>query len=646
MSQPVLQARGETIAADLLPDGVIRITQPGRDLRWETWPVAIQEDNEVDVGHVWLRTTRSLCEQYPGRFSARARVAVPDAGGLARVTLYGRQGRTVGEFTVELRLHRDPAGEAIDLSVSDLDASLPSLSYPPGFRHVDELLLPMGVGKRVRAPGGSDRKLYSFWSHLNLRMWGAFRLLPGSEEVAPGLLVEFARGHADAMLLVTQTYAAPMWLKSLGRWAEGTEPRRTVRFRLTGGGVVGLARTYRRALDERMPPVTLTQKLDRFPHLLSLLRGRHVSFMLGHTVRRDRQLDVLREPHGREGLQVALRYADVRRVLGELHEARLTHALAMIRGWIRGGYDESHPDIWPPDPAFGSVEELQELCEGRHMPPGVTVALHDNYQDIYLQSPSFPGGIVRNRAGQAMPGGYWAGGQAYILRARAGLAYLERNWQSIRTLGVRAMFPDTVSAAQLYESYEPDALQTRTDDEAAKLEQLRFLTERGVLTGSEESAEFVLPEVAWLENRHRRVPGESVPLWPLVTHDLVANGRYGNAYYAPSPRPPCTTGESGSAPPWAVELLWGYFVLMSLGTWGDNPDAIVRAYRDTRHVDQHFARVATLPMTDYRRLTPDGQVEQTVFGDQIAVTVNFGPEPFHSAAEGVSLPAGGYRIVG
>ncbi|MFN4242573.1 MAG: DUF5696 domain-containing protein [Tepidisphaerales bacterium] len=656
MTAPVLVVRGDHLAAELHADGVIRLTNLAAGHRWETWPVAIQEDNDVDVGHVWLRTTRSLCEQYPAHFSAERLVDGGLGGGLARLTVYGREARTVGRFTVELKLHIDALGEALEVSIDDIDPALPSLSYPAGLRHVDELLLPQGVGRRVRSPGDEQRRLYSFWSHLNLRMWGALSRCGGADDASPdaGVLVEFARGHEDAMLLVTKTYAAPVWLRSLGRWAHGPEARRTLRYRFTRGGHVGLARTYRRVMDARTPPVTLAEKRERFPQLTSLLGGRHVSFMLGHTVRHRRELEVLREPSGPEGLRVAMTYADVRRALDELHAAGMTRALVMLRGWIRGGYDESHPDIWPPDEAFGTLDELRDLCRGVRLPAGFTVALHDNYQDMYLQSPSFPQGVVRDRDGHAMPGGYWAGGQAYILSGRAGLNYLQRNWAQLRTLSPRALFPDTITAVQLYQSFDPAARQTRAEDESAKLAQLRFIAEQGVAVGSEEAAEFGLPYVGWLENRHRRIAGETVPLWPLVTHDLVANGRYGNAFCTPAAMPSSTHAESGAAPPWTVELLWGYFALMSLGTrggpwggpWGDSPESLIRAYRDTRHIDPHFARVATLPMTDHRLLTAHGQVEQTVFGDHIAVTVNFSSEPFQSGADGLSLPPGGYHIDG
>src|SRR5262249_39246670 len=38
---------------------------------------------------------------------------------------------------------------------------------------------------------------------------------------------------------------------------------------------------------------------------------------------------------------------------------------------------------------------------------------------------------------------------------------------------------------------------------------------------------------------------------------------------------------------------------------------------------------ALLPLTGFERLTPDGMVQRTVFGDKIEIVANFGTEDFH-----------------
>lgn len=60
----------------------------------------------------------------------------------------------------------------------------------------------------------------------------------------------------------------------------------------------------------------------------------------------------------------------------------LTDTLLALHVWQRWGYDYRLPDIFPPDPSMGSLEDLQALsafCRAQDIPWG----LHDNYIDFY-----------------------------------------------------------------------------------------------------------------------------------------------------------------------------------------------------------------------------------------------------------------------
>ena len=97
---------------------------------------------------------------------------------------------------------------------------------------------------------------------------------------------------------------------------------------------------------------------------------------------------------------------------GEVREVREAwHAL-----WTDpcGRVDQSrlrclHPDVWPPEPKLGTIDELAGLLSPRR---NCVVALHDNYMDVYDNNPSFPKGVIRQADGSLMTGGFWAGGQA------------------------------------------------------------------------------------------------------------------------------------------------------------------------------------------------------------------------------------------
>lgn len=60
---------------------------------WRMGPVACQENEEIEQGHVWVRKGRSSCEQYPGRFRGKL------VNGDAQFILLNRLNKIMGGFT-------------------------------------------------------------------------------------------------------------------------------------------------------------------------------------------------------------------------------------------------------------------------------------------------------------------------------------------------------------------------------------------------------------------------------------------------------------------------------------------------------------------------------------------------------------------
>ena len=126
---------------------------------------------------------------------------------------------------------------------------------------------------------------------------------------------------------------------------------------------------------------------------------------------------------------------------------------------------------------------------------------------------------------------------------RDSLNYAKRNWKKIGTVAPQAMYIDTTTAVQLYQSHEKGNEYSKADDGKYKLELLQFLKQQGLLVGSEQAADFAIPAVDWFETNHRRVAGQSIPLWPLVFHDAAF----------------CTRGQNDAAgyPGWLENMLYG-----------------------------------------------------------------------------------------
>jgi hypothetical protein len=138
---PLWSDENDDLAVTIYADASADIRDKHTDTRWRMGRVALQEEGPVDIGHVWLRTTRSICEQYPGRFRGEA------IGDTLRFTLLGREGRMVGQFTCRVRLD----GLWLELQIGDINETLPSLVFPPPIES-ESLVLPMNVGRWVRAP--------------------------------------------------------------------------------------------------------------------------------------------------------------------------------------------------------------------------------------------------------------------------------------------------------------------------------------------------------------------------------------------------------------------------------------------------------------------------------------------------------------
>ncbi len=604
----------DALRVKLLSDATAIVTDRQNGAEWRFGPVAFQEEGPVDEGAVWMRPERSVCEQYPGRFVGQAE------GNGYRFWVLDTEEQSRGSFHVELAIEEN----ALEWRILQIDASLPSLSFPTPLA-CESLVLPQHAGRWVRSPM-KQRYCWPFFSSMNMRWFGGLQGLNGYLAILPG------DQCADAVISATEMAAAPLWMQRLGEW----KGDRKIRYQFLRGGYVALAKAFKAWAQSNGLHRSLAAKLHETPALSALTGGRLISIMQAEPAEDPRFYEdrLATPPAGDPASQfrIHLTHRQAAQVLRELPSAGVPRALVVLRGWIRGGYDWSHPDIWPPDERLGSVEELRALSAASGP---YTVALHDNYQDIYRHNSSWPHGVNRTRQQRPLRGGYWDGGQAYILNAAAGVSYARRNWKMIQQLGPRAMFIDTVTATQTYQSYDPAQLQLRSEDMAGLARLLGFFKECGVVLGTEEGADFGVPYADWFENRHVRRAGETIPLWSLVYHDAVVNVRYtGDTTEIP------LAGDTGNEyPAWLLEMLWGYAALSRVKSFEQRGEAYDRM-RSTRHVDAWFALIATDSMDDHAFLSSDETLERTQFSSGRSIVVNFAPEP--QSHDGRTVPAHGY----
>ncbi|NOU36162.1 MAG: hypothetical protein HOO88_05290 [Kiritimatiellaceae bacterium] len=578
---------------------------------WKMGPVAWQDTSEINEDVVWTRNPRFWCDYFIGRFQAKR-----DGDDLI-VGVFGPPWTELrGTFRARWRLD----GEDIKLQITDIDEALPSLNFPPPIVSAS-LVIPDGVGKWIRKGSpGMECRFMAQNNGLNMRWFGGL-----ADDEKQGWQVIFDENYEHIGCYQNSLLIMPTFLKSKGHWL----PSRSVRYCFTNGGYVGLAKRFRQYARERKIFRTLEEKIRENPDLKRMLGGRIVSFFQSCTDHATNAENFYQTPaNAGDRLKVNMTHADAKKIVEQAKAWGMKKGLFNLRGTFAGGYDERHPDIWPPEPALGTMDELKGLMnqEGPYL-----AALHDNYQDIYKQSPSFPDGVIRTRAGHLMWGGHWHGGLTFIICSKEQERYARRNWEHLKTLNPKAHFIDTVSCVRFYECYDPDHPLTMDECRESKMAMMKFFKDQGVVLGSEEAGDFGMYHIDWLENRHTHVPHQSIPLWPLVFHDAAFYARYG------------TGGTGGGEPVSQLEnWLWGYmnyWPAHDLASW----PAKEKAFKASLALDDFHARIGMDEMTNHRYLQ-DGLVEQTEFSSGVSVIANFSNET--RTVDGKEIPARGHLVLG
>jgi hypothetical protein len=154
------------------------------------------------------------------------------------------------------------------------------------------------------------------------------------------------------------------------------------------------------------------------------------------------------------------RYADQAAQLRQAFQYGLTDAMVIWHNWQRWGYDYRLPDIYPPNPELGTLEEMQALVKTCKQ-AGVLFGVHDNYIDFYpdadgfsyerqiaFHSPGHPVQAWLNEYRQA---------RSYRFRADTIEPLLKRNVEWIRSgLAPTAYFIDVWSSIDPYDYWTAD----------------------------------------------------------------------------------------------------------------------------------------------------------------------------------------------
>jgi hypothetical protein len=230
------------------------------------------------------------------------------------------------------------------------------------------------------------------------------------------------------------------------------------------GGYVEIAKTYRAVARERGLLKTLAEKMRENPRVAELFGAadfKPFAYM---------RLAPNTPWHKQDqwGAQLNFTFEECADLAEHFkHDLGIDRAMLVLNGWINGGYDNRHPDILPAAPEIGGNDGLA-ACSRRVKALGWLFGLHDNYQDMYRDAPSWNEEfIIKNSDGSLRKGGVWAGGPCWLICSRKSveLASRPQNIPQVKELFAPTLyFSDTIFAAGLYECFDHDHPTTPADD--------------------------------------------------------------------------------------------------------------------------------------------------------------------------------------
>lgn len=445
------------------------------------------------------------------------------------------------------------------------------------------------------------------------------------------------------------------------------------------GDYVSIAKAYRKVAADKGWLVTWDEKLKDFPSGEKLFGA--INYKLWSAL--SRQLN--EESTVEKSVRVNWTFKEAAQVAEHLkNDLKLDNVLFIMGGWIHRGYDNQHPDILPTAPECGGDADLAE-CSKRIQDLGYTFCLHDNYQDIYRDSPSWDEDLVAKRPdGSLTVGGSWNGGRAYITCAKQAVKLAQRpqNLPAVRELlDLKSYFIDTTYAAGLYECHDPNHPLTLWDDMKYKCEISDYARSVFGNFGSECGREWAIPHSDFFEGltgvsgRYYHnldievLGGTVVPLFEIVYRDCISMyGKYGydysssaeyvlhhisigrpmhhhnilpHLYWNDAPTDEPEFPEPGQPDP--------HCFARGHNGWTQGLCVLDRFVKNAYEILSPLNEITSkTQMTGHKFLSDDRKVLQTVFGeDEVRVIVNKGEAPYKfesDQGEEVVLPPYGFVI--
>lgn len=562
-------------------------------------------------------------------------------------------------FRITTLIETEDEGIRLTIVAVDTEEAFESLEYPANLLSFlsgeadSYLVIPNKQGTLIpgRLDAGFMRYMHNTWANisdidvtlpfesctLNMTWFGAkthasslFSYMETPEDCAlhivgngvvddTGLTANARQGQCPGTRICSLT---PVWNSSHGRLAY----QRKMVICSADGGYVGMAKLYRKRVMENGRFVSLKEKISRNPEVEKLIGAPDIKIYV-YTNRPNRPYyRSWSEPVLNGYERVHTTFDQVGEMAQELKSAGVDQALILLGGWNRAGYDREHIDMWPPAQKAGGADGLARAGK-KVRELGYVFSLHDNYQDIYLDSPSYDKKyVMKDEGGKEKLGGIWDGGLCRLVCSKMSLGLIKHTVEQVMgQVDISSYYLDTITSALLYECFDQEHPLTRGEDKEAKQRVLAYLTEeKGLIAGGEAGIDWAVAHAPFFEG----LPGDSigyfsgidaagfgisVPLFNLVYHDaVVCYWQHGQPF-----------GREDHENHVLHDLLSGQPSSWSLvyEQWKDLLPLIKQCYEllGTLH-----KRTAHMEMTTHQFLSDDYAVQESRFADGTRVLVNYG----------------------
>lgn len=308
--------------------------------------------------------------------------------------------------------------------------------------------------------------------------------------------------------------------------------------------------------------------------------------------------------------------------LKELHKKGLQKAYTHFDGWGKHGYDNLHPDPFPPHEAAGGAEGMRYLAETTKN-LGYIFGIHDQYRDFYYDAPSFTlENAVMNADGSHPFCSIWHGGEQTVMCPSVSREYVKRNYAMFEELGIdiQASYLDVFSVFKLDECFNPAHPVTREQCAQMRRECLDYLTSRGIIPSSEEAIDCISPSLVLchhapyytvdLGGAPSDCAGIPIPLFNLVYHDCIVIP---------------WTGRKNKKGGWGIPQNDSGYAFAALNA---NPmylsiEADEEYIAEIMEICEYAEKMAFEQMVKHEFLSDDLRIQRTTFSDGSIVEVNF-----------------------